>query len=305
MTRAVVFAYHDVGVTCLATLLDFGIEVPLVVTHTDDPRETLWFASVAQLAQARGIDCIAPDDANAPEVVARVAATRPDFLFSFYYRRMLGAPLLAVPARGAYNMHGSLLPRYRGRAPVNWAIIHGEAETGATLHAMNEKPDNGAIVAQEAVPIGPDDTAAEVMQGVAAAAGRVLAGALPGLVAGTAPHRPQDLRQGAYFGGRRPEDGRIDFAWGAARIHDFVRALTRPYPGAFADLAGHRVTLWRTRRLAMTHAGPGASFRAGDALRLFCADGAVLEVSDCECDGRPLSTADFAALFGGAVLPLA
>lgn len=305
MTRAVVFAYHDVGVACLATLLGQGVELPLVVTHVDDPGEARWFASVAEFAAARGIACIAPEDANTPEVLERVRAARPDFLFSFYFRRMLGAPLLAIPARGAYNMHGSLLPRYRGRAPVNWAIIHGERETGATLHRMNEKPDNGAIVAQAAVPIGPDDTAADVMQRVAAAAARVLEGALPGLIDGTAPHLPQDLSQGAYFGGRRPEDGRIDFAWGGARIHDFVRALTRPYPGAFADLAGHRITLWRTRRLATTHAEAGASLRADAALRLLSADGTMLEISDCECDGRPLTADNFAAVFGSAVLPLA
>ena len=104
-------------------------------------------------------------------------------------------------------MHGSLLPRYRGRAPVNWAVLHGERETGATLHYMTEKPDAGDIVAQSAVPILPDDTAREVFDKVTVAAEIALDGVLPALIAGTAPRVPQDLAAGVYFGGRRPEDG--------------------------------------------------------------------------------------------------
>src|SRR5262249_30275565 len=138
--RAVVFAYHNVGVRCLKVLLAHGINVPLVVTHPDDPRETRWFDSVSATAAECGIAPIAPDDPNASDVVARVGALAPDLLFSFYYRRMLGAPLLALARRGALNVHGSLLPKYRGRAPVNWAVLHGERETGATLHYMAAKP---------------------------------------------------------------------------------------------------------------------------------------------------------------------
>jgi methionyl-tRNA formyltransferase len=153
--RAVVFAYHNVGVRCLEALLAGGVVVPLVITHEDNPREKIWFDSVAATAAARGIATITPADPNLAEVFARIAALRPDFLFSFYYRLMLKPPLLGLPARGALNMHGSLLPKYRGRVPVNWAIIHGETETGATLHYMTEKPDAGDIVAQTAVPFSP------------------------------------------------------------------------------------------------------------------------------------------------------
>jgi methionyl-tRNA formyltransferase len=225
---AVVFAYHNVGVRCLTVLLDHGVDVRLVVTHRDNPTENVWFDSVAALAGQRGIPCIAPDDPNVPDVVARIEALQPDFLFSFYYRQMLKAPLLAIPPRGALNMHGSLLPKYRGRVPVNWAIIHGERETGATLHYMTPKPDDGDIVAQVPVRIGPDETAAEVFDNVTAAAERALGGALPQLIAGTAPRRKQDLSQGAYFGGRKPEDGRIDWTQPARRIHDLVRAVAPP-----------------------------------------------------------------------------
>ena len=311
MTSSVVFAYHNVGVRCLSVLLAHGIDVRLVVTHQDNPNENIWFASVAELAKRHGIPVITPEDPNQPEVVAQVAALAPDFLFSFYYRLMLKRDMLLAASRGAYNMHGSLLPKYRGRVPVNWAIIHGETETGATLHAMTEKPDNGAIVMQKAVTIGIDDTAREVFDRVTDAAAHALDAALPALVAGSAPHFSQNLRQGAYFGGRKPEDGRIDFSWGALRIHNFVRALTRPYPGAFVDLQGQRIVLWRTRLatgapLANGGLRGGASLLAADgALTLHCADGHALQVLEMEANGQALSAADFSAMFGGPLVDLA
>ena len=155
MTRVVVFAYHNVGVRCLSVLLAHGMEVALVVTHRDNPKENIWFASVAELAALHGIPIITPDNPNTVEVLEQIRALQPDFLFSLYYREMFKRELLEIPKHGALNMHGSLLPKYRGRVPVNWAIIKGETETGATLHYMTEKPDNGAMLAQQAVPILP------------------------------------------------------------------------------------------------------------------------------------------------------
>ncbi|MBU6470843.1 MAG: formyltransferase, partial [Gammaproteobacteria bacterium] len=147
---AVVFGYHNVGVRCLSVLLAHGIKVQLVVTHEDDPRENIWFGSVRRLAELNRVPVVIAENPNAAEFVAKIAALKPDFLFSFYFRFMLKAPLLAVARRGALNMHGSLLPKYRGRVPVNWAIIHGERETGASLHYMEAKPDAGDLVDQQA-----------------------------------------------------------------------------------------------------------------------------------------------------------
>ncbi len=315
MTRAVVFAYHNVGVRCLAALLRHGIDIPLVVTHNDNPDETIWFDSVAELAARHGITVITPDDPNTPDVITQVQAAQPDFLFSFYYRNMLKAPLLAIAPRGNYNMHGSLLPKYRGRVPVNWAIIEGETETGATLHAMTEKPDNGAIVSQEAVSIGIDDTAQEVFNAVTGAAARALERVLPRLVSGTATHTPQDLSQGGYFKGRKPEDGRIDFLWGGLRIHNFVRALTRPYPGAFADVAGRRIILWRTGLEPLADKGFGilsiedpltpTIFTEGDRLVLVCADGQRLRIRELEVDGATVDAGNFAIVLGGPSMQVA
>ncbi|MGC0151374.1 formyltransferase [Chromobacterium vaccinii] len=305
MSRAVVFAYHNVGVRCLKALLGRGVDIALVVTHQDNPEEHIWFESVAQVALEHGIPFISPDDPNAPEVVERVRAARADFLFSFYYRHMLKAPLLEAVARGAYNMHGSLLPQYRGRVPINWAIIHGETETGATLHQMNVKPDNGPIVDQMAVPILPDDSADEVFAKVTVAAEMVLWRSLPGLMAGSAPHTQQDLSLGGYFGGRKPEDGRIDAQAPAERLHNFVRALTRPFPGAFADTGAGRLLLWKTLRAGRAAPAARAELRCADGkLWLHCADGGRLAVLEAELDGQPLNSDNFAARVASGALAL-
>ncbi len=278
MTSAVVFAYHDVGVRCLQGLLDAGIEVKLVVTHADDPAERVWFASVAELARSRGLETLL--DADAADLERRVREAAADFIFSFYYRRMLPPALLALARRGAYNMHGSLLPKHRGRAPVNWAVLLGDTETGATLHEMVEKPDAGRIVDQMVVPIGPDDQAIDVFRKVTDAAEAVLRRSLPRLVAGTAELRAQDLARGSYHGGRRPEDGRIDWSKSAAEIHNLVRAVAPPYPGAFTEDGGRKRMILRTRLEPGRRAHPGhlGPYREGGAWFADCGDGRVLRL---------------------------
>jgi methionyl-tRNA formyltransferase len=276
--QAVVFGYHDVGVRCLRVLLDAGVAVPLVVTHRDDPDERIWFGSVAQLAQSRGIETLLSEDMN--HLRERIRVISPEFMFSFYYRRMLPPEVLALARKGAFNMHGSLLPKYRGRAPVNWAILKGESETGATLHEMVAKPDAGRIVDQERVPIGPDETAAEVFAKVSDAAETVLQRSLPHLLAGTASLKKQDLSKGSYFGARRPEDGRIDWSKSALEIHNLVRAVAPPYPGAFTDKMKILRTALSAERPAP--AGKRGPYREGDAWFAVCGDGKVLRLLELE-----------------------
>jgi methionyl-tRNA formyltransferase len=304
MARAVVFAYHNVGARCLRVLRAHGVDVPLVVTHLDDPAETCWFERVADVADDLGLQWTA-DDANAPHVVDRIAALAPDFLFSFYYRRMLGPDVLALGRRGALNMHGSLLPRYRGRAPVNWAILRGERVTGATLHYMVGKPDAGDIVAQQAVPILPDDTAREVFDKVTVAAEIALDGVLPELLAGRAPRRAQDLAAGSYFGGRTPQDGRIDWQARARTIHDLVRAVAPPYPGAMTTVGGRPARVLETRVLDdATPPHPPRLRLDGERIVADCGGGGSLLVRALEIDGEPVDAALLAARFG-VPLPLA
>jgi methionyl-tRNA formyltransferase len=306
MTTAVVFAYHNVGVRCLKTLLAHRVEVPLLLTHDDDAKETIWFDRVATVAAEHGIRTIAPTDPNAAEVVSRVGGCRPDFIFSFYYRLMLKPPLLALPASGALNMHGSLLPKYRGRAPVNWAIIHGETETGATLHYMTARPDEGDIVAQTPVPILPDDTAREVFDKVTVAAELTLHSVLPALTAGTAPRVPQDPSRASYFGSRKPEDGIIDWSQSAARIHNLVRAVAPPYPGARTVVAGRPARILRTRVLDAGAAATRVPTLSLESERLIahCGGGGALVVHELEIEGTPLSPEAFAARMGPGPMAL-
>ena len=236
--HAVVFAYHDVGVGCLKALLAAGIKVDLVVTHQDDPNENVWFGSVAQLCQEKNIDYITPTPSQLVELIPKLQALAPDYIFSFYYRHMIPAEVLAIAKIAALNMHGSLLPKYRGRAPVNWAILHGESETGATLHVMEAKPDAGDIVGQASVAIGPDETATEVFGKVSQAAVKVINQVLPDLITGKITRKPNELEKGSYFGGRKPSDGQIHWNQTALQVHNLVRAVAPPYPGAFTDHQG-------------------------------------------------------------------
>ncbi|HCI53059.1 MAG TPA: formyltransferase [Gallionella sp.] len=295
---AVVFAYHNVGVRCLSVMLAHGVDVKLVVTHTDNPNENIWFDSVAKLAALHGIPVITPDNPNESAVVEQIRALQPDFFFSFYYREMLKAPLLAIPHRGALNMHGSLLPKYRGRVPVNWAIIKGETETGSTLHYMTEKPDNGDIVAQQAVPILPDDTALQVFQKVTVAAEIALSGVLPALLAGSARAVKQDLSLGAYFGGRNAADGVIDWQQSAVQIHNLVRAVAPPYPGAATQLMGRPMRILQTlvTKCRASKDRPAFYVKEGRAYAI-CGEG-VLRVLRFELDGAELSAEEFAGRYG-------
>ncbi|TNC75657.1 formyltransferase [Janthinobacterium lividum] len=286
--RAVVFGYHNVGVRCIKVLLAGGVDIALVVTHEDSPTENLWFESVASLCQAEGIPYIMPSDARAPELLAQVRAATPDMLFSFYYRHMLPASILEVAP--AYNMHGSLLPQFRGRAPVNWAVLHGAPQTGATLHEMTVKPDAGAIVAQTAVPILPDDTAFEVFGKVTVAAEQTLWNVLPALLDGTAPRQLNDLRQGGYFGGRTPEDGRIDWKLPAQQVYNLHRAVAPPYPGAFTEVNNVIYTI-ETARLSKHSAGslpPGLAV-VDNCIFGVCGDGHMLAISALRAAGEPVS----------------
>ena len=295
-TSAVVFAYHDVGVRCLSVLLAHGIHVGLVVTHEDDPKENIFFGSVKKLAELNRIPVITPADPNTPELAERVAALKPDFLFSFYYRFMIGEALLDAPRRGALNMHGSLLPKFRGRVSVNWAIIHGERQTGASLHYMEKKPDAGDLVDQQAVPILTDDIASEVFAKVTVAAEQVLDRSLPALVLGTAARQPLDLKAGSYYGRRRPEDGRIDWSKPAWSVHNLVRAVAPPYPGAFSSAGGKSLKVLRSHYPDEAARNPKPTLYMESTGRCYadCGDGKRIEITALELDGKTLQAPQFA-----------
>ena len=246
--RVLFFGYSEVGYECLSLLLERGDNVVALITHEDNPHEKIWFKTPAVAAREKGIPVFTPESVNTPEWRERIAALRPELILSVYYRHMIGTRILALPRLGAWNMHGSLLPKYRGRAPINWAVLHGEPRLGMTLHRMVKSADAGAIVDQEGVDIGPRDTAEQAFRKVMPCARRVLARQIDALLAGTAPETPQDDAQATYFTGRKPEDGRIDWGQTSAQIFNLIRAVTDPYPGAFTDVGvapgGARLMVW-------------------------------------------------------------
>lgn len=241
--NAIVFAYSSVGVECINVLLSRpDINIKLVYTHEDDPNENRWFKSVYELSKENNLNVLTCE----PEY-DEVERLKPDVIFSFYYRSIIDIRILDLAPLGAYNMHGSLLPKYRGRACVNWAVLNGETETGVTLHHMTAYADRGNIVAQEAVSIGENDTSHDVFMKIIPASGRVLSRSLDDILSGHAEGIPQDESQATKFGRRRPEDGLIDWSKSAREIHNLVRAVTRPFPGAFFYQEDRKVIIWKTR----------------------------------------------------------
>jgi methionyl-tRNA formyltransferase len=234
--RVVVFAYQNMGIAGLNALERAGYQVVCIFSHEDDPAENCWFGSVKGWGKERRIPVECPSDIGSKKWEEEIAALHPEIFFSFYYRLMIREELLRIPPKGAYNLHGSLLPAYRGRCPVNWVLVNGEMRTGVTLHHMVRKADAGDIVGQKAL----------TLYGKLCAASEILLDELlPLMKTGLAPRIPQDISQGSYFGGRRPEDGRIDWNWPAVRIYNLIRAVTDPYPGAFCKLAdGSKLMIW-------------------------------------------------------------
>jgi methionyl-tRNA formyltransferase len=222
----------------------------------------------------------------------------PTWLHVFVHCHPIFSSRSTTPKRGALNMHGSLLPKYRGRVPINWAVLHGESETGASLHYMDVKPDAGNLVAQTSVAILGDDTAHEVFQKVVVAAEMTLVRALPRLIAGTATSVPLDLKAGSYFSGRKPEDGRIDWTKSANEVNNLIRAVAPPYPGAFTEIRGAHIIIARARAVLIS---PPSTLATGTVIyddgraAIVCGDGQLLEPLALIDDGVSLDRAGTSA----------
>ena len=275
MNNSIVFAYHDIGCVGIQALLEAGYSIQAVFTHVDEPGENHFFASVAQLCARHGIAVHAPPDANHPLWVERIRAMRPDYIFSFYYRNLLSREVLGCARHGGYNLHGSLLPRYRGRAPVNWVLINGERETGVTLHRMVERADAGPIVAQRRVTIAPDETALTLHGKLRENARGMLADCLPLLARGDLVAVPQDESQASYFGRRTPADGELDWTRPAVALASLVRAVTQPYPGSFAWHGERKFLVWVAVAQDIAHGQQPGTVLSVQPLRVACGAGAL------------------------------
>ncbi|MCE0798824.1 bifunctional UDP-4-amino-4-deoxy-L-arabinose formyltransferase/UDP-glucuronic acid oxidase ArnA [Buttiauxella sp. S04-F03] len=247
--KAVVFAYHDIGCAGVNALVAAGYDITAIYTHPDSPSENHFFGSVARTAAEHGIPVYAPDDVNHPLWVDRIKSAQPDVIFSFYYRNLLCDEILNSATVGAFNLHGSLLPHYRGRAPLNWVLVKGETETGVTLHRMVSRADAGAIVAQHRVAIAPEETALTLHHKLTKAASHLLEGILPAIKTGYFPQVEQDHSKATTFGRRTPQDGCINWQSPAHEIDNLIRAVTDPWPGAFSYVGGAKFVVWKGRVL--------------------------------------------------------
>ncbi|WP_174888439.1 bifunctional UDP-4-amino-4-deoxy-L-arabinose formyltransferase/UDP-glucuronic acid oxidase ArnA [Candidatus Hamiltonella defensa] len=276
--KAIVFAYHDIGCVGLRTLIDTGYNIQAIFTHTDDPLENRYFSSVAHLATEMGLTVFAPEEVNHPLWVDRIRAFEPDIIFSFYYRHLLKQDILSIAPQGAFNLHGSLLPRYRGCAPVNWVLVNGETETGITLHQMTEKPDAGPILGQLKVPIHVMDTALILHKKMRVAAQTLLIDLLPALKKSPLSLQPQSESEASYFGRRTAADGEIYWEKSANEINNLVRAVTEPYPGAFSYIDQRKFIIWRSRPvddLQDTPKQPAGTVLTINPFTVSCGEGAL------------------------------
>lgn len=243
--KAVVFGYQDIGYVCLEELLDFGARIPFLFTHEDDPSEEIWFRRPVTIAQKHNIPVYTPTTLKDEKWIQLIEDATPDFIFSFYYRHMIPKRILDIPRVAALNLHGSLLPKFRGRAPVNWVLVEGESETGVTLHEMVEKPDAGDIIAQKKIEIAFEDDVYTLYMKMTSAARHLMKETLPMLADGTFVRTPQ-TGTSSYFGGRKPEDGLITWQKDALSLYNLTRAVTHPYPGAFTLIGERKLFIWKS-----------------------------------------------------------
>jgi methionyl-tRNA formyltransferase len=258
--KVLFLGYSQLGYRAVRLLRELGCEVAAVVTHHDDPAENRWYRTPAEAARELGMPLHYSDElAAAPGGIGALAGRlAPDLVLSVFYRDLLPAPVLAAGRLAALNLHPSLLPAYRGRAPINWVLVRGEPRTGVTLHHMIGRADAGDVVGQRAIEIAPRETALTLYRKVEEEGVLLLAEMLPRVAAGTAPRLPQDESRASVFGRRRPEDGRIDWSWPAARIDSLVRAVAPPWPGAFADVEGRRAWIYQGHAAGPLEADPAA-----------------------------------------------
>jgi methionyl-tRNA formyltransferase len=278
--RTVWVSFDVIGRECLEAAAASGAEIVGIVTLPGpvDPNRSGQCA-FDEVAKRLGAQLVETTDVNSGETVAAVASLGPDAIFVGGWSQLVREPFIATAGRAVYGMHPTLLPRHRGRAPVPWAILSGLARTGVTLFEITDPTaDSGPIVGQVEVPIGRDDTATTLYEALNEAHLELIRAYVPQIAAGTAPRIPQDARRASSWHKRTPLDGIVDWQTRAPYLYDWVRAQTRPYPGAFTWLGDEKVVIWRASPLALEH-----DVRAGTVVEerpegpvIACGEGALL-----------------------------
>src|SRR6266487_1866839 len=278
--RLVWVSFDVMGRDCLAAAAEAGAEVAAVVTLPGpiDPNRS-GQCSFDEIAAELGARLIETADVNSPETIAALREADPDLIFVVGWSQLVRDEFIGLPRHGAFGMHPTLLPRHRGRAAIPWAILSGLAKTGVTLFQIaNGTADSGPVVGQVEVPIARDETATSLYEKVTAAHLDLVRQFVPKLLDGSAERTPQDTRRASAWPKRAPADGIIDWETRAPYLYDWVRAQTRPYPGAFTFLGDERLVVWRARPVDLDQEAPAGTVvgREGEAAVVACGEGGLV-----------------------------
>jgi methionyl-tRNA formyltransferase len=291
--RIIFFGTPDFAVPSLQALLSGPDEVVGVVCQPDRPAgrgQHLTAPPVKQAAAAAGIPVLQPEKIRTPEFLEQLRRWKPDLIVVAAYGRILPNSVLELPTHGCINVHASLLPRYRGAAPMQWAILNGDERTGITIMQVAEKMDAGDMLLQRATPIAADDTLASLHDRLARIGAAALSDAIEEIRGGRAEPVPQDEAQVTYAPMIKKEDGRIDWSRSAAEIERRARAFD-PWPSAYTSLHGKQLKIWRARVGRTDRRGaPGTVLAVGDTVRVACGRDDLL-IEELQLEGRKRVTA--------------
>ncbi|MGW5034932.1 methionyl-tRNA formyltransferase [Streptomyces nigra] len=308
--RVVMFGYQTWGHRTLRALLDSEHDVVLVVTHpkSEHAYEKIWDDSVADLAEEHGVPVLIRDRPDDDDLLARLKEADPDIIVANNWRTWIPPRVFGLPRHGTLNVHDSLLPKYAGFSPLIWALINGESEVGVTAHVMDEELDAGDIVRQEAVLVGPRDTATDLFHRTVDLIAPVTLGALDLIASGRTRFTPQDRSRASFFHKRSVEDSRMDWTWPAEDLERLVRAQSEPYPSAFTFHRGRRLEVLSAVVSEGRYGGtPGRVFyREGDGVVIVAGAGARrgrnhgLAITRVRTeDGRELPATEYFTSMGG------
>jgi methionyl-tRNA formyltransferase len=278
--RTVWVSFDTMGRDCLEAAAEAGVDVVGVVTLPGpiDPNRS-GQCSFADIAERVGAQLHESRDVNSQETLAAVRALDPELIFVVGWSQLVRQPFIALAREGVFGMHPSLLPRHRGRAPIPWSILSGLSSTGVTLfEIVDETADSGAIVGQVVLEIAPDETATTLFERLAQAHVELVGEVVPQLLARTASRVPQDPLRASSWPKRTPADGIIDWDTRAPYLYDWVRAQTRPYPGAFTFLGDEKVVVWRARPVEVEASAPAGTIVAArpEGPVVACGEGGLL-----------------------------
>ena len=278
--RTVWVSFDTIGRDCLEAAAEVGAEIVGVVTLPGpiDPDRSGQCA-FDDIAARLGAELVETTQVNSDETLLSLRALDPELVFVVGWSQLVGDPFIALAREGVFGMHPTLLPRHRGRAPIPWAILSGLARTGVTLFEITDSTaDSGAIVGQAVVDIAPDETATTLFERLARAHVELIREYVPQLLRRSAPRVPQDARRASAWPRRTPADGIIDWDTRAPYLYDWVRAQTRPYPGAFTFRGDDRVVVWRARPVELEAAAPAGTVVAErpEGPVVACGEGALL-----------------------------